>query len=74
MKVILKLYWDFPMKVVELPEKTKMYDGRRLSSLSVYEYNEENLKLMVEHNKLIEEYTQLGRKITKMEFNNRINY
>jgi hypothetical protein len=74
MKVILKLYWDFPMKVVELPEKTKMYDGRRLSSLNVYEYNEENLKLMAEHNQLIEDYTQLGRKIHNMGFNNRIKY
>jgi hypothetical protein len=74
MKVILKLYWDFPMKVVELPEKTKMYDGRRLSSLNVYEYNEENLKLMAEHNQLIEDYTHLGRKIQNMGFNNRIKY
>jgi len=74
MKVILKLYWDFPMKVVELPEKTKMYDGRRLSSLRVYEYNEENLKLMGEHNQLIEDYKQLGYKISGMELNNRINY
>jgi hypothetical protein len=55
MKIIYKEYYDFEMEVADIPEGSKMINGRRLSNIWWVPYSDDWKEIIEKHNKAIDE-------------------